>query len=65
MSDEDFDQLVTKSSVYRQYRDEEASINRHKKRIEATEHRAISFETALVDWMLKRRSSWLRERASS
>ena len=65
MSDEDFDQLVSKSSLYRQCRDEAASIKRHQKRIEAAEHREIDFETALVDWMLKRRSSWLRERANS
>ncbi|MFT4549913.1 MAG: hypothetical protein ACI8XO_004381 [Verrucomicrobiales bacterium] len=63
MSDEDFDLLVTRSSIYRHCQDEKASIARHQKRIEKAEHREIDFETALVDWMLNRRRSWLRERA--
>ena len=63
MSDEDFDRLVTGSSIYRQYEQEKASISRHQKRIEATQEREVNFETALVDWMLKRRRSWLREQA--
>ena len=62
MSDEDFDHLVTHSSIYRQYQAERASIVRHQKRIEQKEDRPVNFETALVDWMLKRRQSWLRER---
>ena len=63
MSDEDFDELVTRSSLYKQYQAERESIGRHRKRIEAAEHRDVNFDTALVDWMLKRRDSWLRERA--
>ena len=63
MSDEDFNQLVTRSSLYQQYQDEKASIIRHQKRIEAGGKSPVNFDTALVDWMLKRRSSWLRERS--
>ena len=61
MSDEDFDRLVTKSSLFKQYQAEKASIARHQKRIEQREDRPVDFETAMVDWMLKRRPSWLRE----
>ena len=62
MSDEDFDRLVTGSTLYRQYAAQRQSIIRHQQRIEHREHRAVDFETALVDWMLKRRRSWMRER---
>ena len=62
MSDEDFDQLVTRSSIYRQSQDEKASIERHQKRIEQAQHRHVDFDTARIDWMLKRRRAWLRER---
>ena len=53
MSDEDFDYLVTHSSVYKHYRAERESITRHQQHIEQTEQRHIDFETALVDWLLK------------
>ena len=48
MSDEDFNELVTRSSIYRHYAAERASITRHQKRIEKAEHRAIDFDAALV-----------------
>lgn len=54
MTDEDFDDLVMHSSVYRHYQAERESITRHQQRIEQKEHRHIDFETALVDWLLKR-----------
>ena len=63
MSDEDFEQLVAHSSIYRKCEQERASISRHQKRIEAAEDRSMNFETALVDWMLKRRRQWLLEKA--
>ncbi len=65
MSDEDFERLVAHSSIYKRYQEEKASIARHQKRIEEDEHRRVDFDTALVDWMLKRRRHWLRERAKS
>jgi hypothetical protein len=61
MSDEDFDRLVMASSLYRQYCAERESISRHQKRIENEQHHPITFETALVDWMLKCRQNWRRE----
>lgn len=63
MSDEDFDELVTRSSLYRQCRAERASIIRHQQRIAKREHRVVDFDTALVDWMLKRRTGWLHKRS--
>jgi hypothetical protein len=67
MSDDDFDQLVTGSSLFKHYAAQRGSILRHQKRIECQEHRSIDFDTALVDWMLKRRrnSKWLRNRKLS
>jgi len=65
MSDEDFDQLVVGSSLFKQYQAERESIARHQRRIEKSEHRDVDFNTALVDWMLKRRQTWLSERAQS
>lgn len=62
MSDDDFDNLVTHSSIYKQCEAERESIVRHQKRLELATHRQVDFETALVDWMLKRRRSWLLER---
>ena len=62
MSDEDFNQLVARSSIYRQCQDEKASIERHQKRIEKAEGCSIDFDTARIDWMLKRRRAWLHER---
>ena len=64
MSDEEFEQLVTHSSIYKRYQEEKASIARHQKRIERDQHRSVDFDTALVDWMLKRRRAWLRENAN-
>lgn len=52
MSDEDFDELVVHSSVFRHYQANRESITRHQAHLEQTEHRRIDFETALVDWML-------------
>ena len=65
MSDEDFDLLVTRSSIYKQCQAERASIARHQQRIERDQQRSVDFDTALVDWMLKRRRSWLREQAET
>ena len=62
MSDEDFEQLVTGSSLYKEYQAERASIVSHQKAIEQEQHCAIDFETALVDWMLKRRPEYLSDR---
>ena len=53
MSDEDFEDLVMHSSVFRHYRANRESITRHQAHLEQTEHRRIDFETALVDWILK------------
>jgi predicted class III extradiol MEMO1 family dioxygenase len=53
MSDEDFDELVVHSSVFKHYQAKRESIARHQQHIEKTEHCRIDFETALVDWMLK------------
>ena len=52
MSDEDFDDLVVHSSVFRHYQANRDSITRHQAHLEQTKHRRIDFETALVDWML-------------
>ena len=65
MSDEDFDRLVTGSSIYRRCQAEKASIARHQKRLKLEEHRDVNFETALVDWMLKRRKLWLQKQKPS
>ena len=62
MSDEDFDRLVTRSSIYLRCQEEKASITRHQERIERDEQRCVDFDTALVAWMLKRRRNWLREK---
>jgi hypothetical protein len=57
--------LVKKSSLYREFQAEREEILRHKWiESEKTGH-DIGFEHALTDWIIKHRSKWRKTRQSS
>lgn len=56
------DQLVRRSSLYREFLAEREEILRHKWLKSEQAGRDIGFDNALVDWMLKHRSEWRRTR---
>lgn len=57
--------LLRNSSLYREHLAEKDEILRHKWIESEKLGRDIGFEKALLDWMLKHRSSWRHARASA
>ncbi len=56
--------LLKNSTLYREFLAERDEIMLHKWIESEKEGRDIGFERALLDWMLKHRSSWRAARAS-
>ena len=57
--------LVTKSSLYKEFQAELDEILRHKWLESEKAGRDIGFEQALTDWIMKHRSKWRKARQSS
>ncbi|MDE3066424.1 MAG: hypothetical protein KGJ60_02635 [Verrucomicrobiota bacterium] len=56
--------FVKNSSLYREFQAEREEILRHKWIESEKAGRDIGFEQALMDWILKHRSSWRKSRQS-
>jgi hypothetical protein len=56
--------LLKNSSLYREFLAEREEILRHKWYESEKAGRDIGFERALLDWMLKHRSTWRQSRAA-
>ena len=54
--------LLTRSSLYREYLAEREEILRHKWIESEKAGRDIGFEQALIDWVLRHRAHWRRTR---
>ncbi|HEV8542177.1 MAG TPA: DUF4032 domain-containing protein [Verrucomicrobiae bacterium] len=54
--------LVTKSSLYKEFQAELNEILRHKWLESEKAGRDIGFEQALTDWIMKHRSKWRKAR---
>ena len=59
---EDPAQLVRNSSLYKEFLAEQAEILRHKWIESEKAGSDIGFERALMDWIVKYRSSWYEQR---
>ena len=57
--------LLTNSTLYREFLAERDEILRHKWIESEKAGRDIGFERALLDWMLKHRTPWRHTRVSS
>lgn len=57
--------LLKNSTLYREFEAERDEILRHKWIESEKVGRDIGFEKALLDWMLKHRTTWRRFRAST
>ena len=58
----DGEDLVKKSSLYREFQAEREEILKHKWIESEKAGRDIGFEHALTDWILKHRSKWRKSR---
>jgi len=56
------DDLLKRSSLYREFLAEREEILRHKWLESEKAGRDIGFEQALTDWIVKHRSKWRKER---
>jgi hypothetical protein len=54
--------LLTNSSLYREFQAEREEIMKHKWIESQKEGRDIGFERALTDWIVKHRSKWRKQR---
>ncbi len=63
-SDATANDLVKKSSLYREFQAEREEILKHKWIESEKAGRDIGFEQALTDWIIKHRSKWRRSRQS-
>ena len=59
---EDPTELVKNSQLYKEFLAEREEVQRHKWIESEKAGQDIGFERALVDWMVKHRSAWRRER---
>jgi hypothetical protein len=57
--------LLKNSTLYREFLAEREEILRHKWIESEKQWRDIGFEKALLDWMLKHRTTWRQFRAAS
>lgn len=57
--------LLRNSTLYREFQAEREEILRHKWYESEKHGRDIGFERALLDWMMKHRSTWRQARAAS
>jgi hypothetical protein len=57
-------EMVKKSSLYREFQAEREEILRHKWIESEKVGHDIGFETALTDWIIKHRSKWRKGRQS-
>ena len=57
--------LLKNSTLYREFLAEREEILRHKWIESEKQGRDIGFEKALLDWMLKHRTTWRQARAAS
>lgn len=57
--------LLKNSTLYREFLAEREEILRHKWIESEKQGRDIGFEKALLDWMLKHRTTWRQYRAAS
>ena len=62
---EDAADLLKNSTLYREFLAEREEILRHKWIESEKLGRDIGFEKALLDWMLKHRTTWRQARAAS
>jgi hypothetical protein len=60
--DEDQDALLQKSAIYREFLAEREEILKHKWLESEKAGHDIGFERALLDWIVKYRSTWRRNR---
>jgi hypothetical protein len=58
-------ELLKNSTLYREFLAEREEILRHKWIESEKQGRDIGFEKALLDWMLKHRTTWRQARAAS
>ena len=61
----DGEDLVKKSTLYREFQAEREEILKHKWIESEKAGRDIGFEHALTDWILKHRSKWRKSRQQS
>ena len=59
------DDLLRKSSLYREYMAEREEILRHKWLESEKAGIDVGFEEALTDWMVKHRSEWRKRRQAA
>jgi hypothetical protein len=57
--------LLKNSTLYKEFLAEREEILRHKWIESEKQGRDIGFEKALLDWMLKHRSTWRQSRSAS
>lgn len=57
--------LLKNSTLYREFLAEREEVLRHKWIESEKQGRDIGFEKALLDWMLKHRTTWRQARAAS
>jgi Domain of unknown function (DUF4032) len=57
--------LLTNSSLYREFQAEREEILKHKWIESEKAGRDIGFERALTDWIVRHRSKWRKTRAAS
>jgi len=56
--------LLQESSFFRECLAEREAISQHRRAIGQSSDHEVSFEEALVDWMMKKRGAWLKNRRS-
>ncbi len=59
------DELLKNSTLYREFLAEREEILRHKWLESQKAGRDIGFEKALLDWMLKHRTTWRQSRVTA
>jgi hypothetical protein len=65
LASSDAGDLLRNSTLYREFLAEREEILRHKWIESEKAGRDIGFERALLDWMLKHRTTWRQSRAAS
>jgi hypothetical protein len=65
LASSDAGDLLRNSTLYREFLAEREEILRHKWLESEKAGRDIGFERALLDWMLKHRTTWRQSRAAS
>ncbi len=59
IADSRTDPILRQSSFFRHCLAERDAINRHRRSLSDQATKEVSFDEALVDWMVKKRAQWL------